>query len=168
MDSATLIGVSLMGRQAIFYLFSLKMRPKYVYPISEFEQKKSIFPHALLGYCQFRNTLQLCISTRYILVIRYMEKNSRLVFSMTWLERNSSIIQTADTNTVLDRWWKSWGARLLDTWFYPGSSGPSLFGEFSATSFKLADGRMGPHRGGCWKKPLQEIISDLQPWWSLL
>lgn len=101
MDSATLIGVSLMGRQAIFYLFSLKMRPKYVYPISEFEQKKSIFPHALLGYCQFRNTLR--ISTRYILVIRYMEKNSRLVFSMTWSERNSSIIQTADTNTILDR-----------------------------------------------------------------
>lgn len=29
-------------------------------------------------------------------------------------------------------------------------------------------GRTGPHWAGCWKNLLQEIISDLQPLWSLL
>lgn len=62
-DSAILIGArhtpinAPMGRQVIFDLFSLKMRPKYVSLISEFKQKKSIFPHAVLGYRQFRNTV---------------------------------------------------------------------------------------------------------------
>lgn len=75
---------------------------------------------------------------------------------------------SAEINIVLDRWWKSRGARLLGTWFYPCSYSLPLFEEIYTATYQHCIWQNGPHWAGCWKNLLQEIIAELQPLWSLL